>query len=182
MPLQLNTLKTTLLGVMALLLLIGCSAEKSKWMPAGVSGYNHTSAAINHFSIGPPLGPAGGPNIGPQQGGGKETCCGVLPRQWYPMRVLVEWEKDPNVGDSANWPERMFSDAWHKRMEQHRAKYTQHRAYVDVPPYEEPCTIKVHFLPCDQVRISTTCVAPASPNYPDKEYFNAKEPKECPKT
>ncbi len=166
--------------VLALLLLSGCSSGKSKWVPASVSGYNHTSAAINHFSVGPPLGPAGGPNIGPHQGGGKQSCCGVLPRQWYPMRVLVEWEKDPNVGDSANWPERMFSDAWHKRMEQHRAKYTQHRAYVDVPPYgEEFGPIQIHFLPCDQVRISTSLLTPYHPKYPDKEFFNFKEPATC---
>ena len=128
MPRPLNALHTLLLGGLAMLILAGCSSAKSDWVPAGVSGYNHTSAAINHFYLGPPLGPAGGPNIGPQQGGGKETCCGVLPRQWYPMRVLVEWEKDSDPYAYGKWPERPYSDAWNQRMKEHRAKYTRHSA------------------------------------------------------
>lgn len=167
------------LALLSALSLAGCSAGRAKLLPAGIVGYNHTSANINSFSV----DGAGGPNVGPYGGGASESCCGLLPRKWFPgMQALVEWEKDPNVGDSAKWPEREYSTAWNARMKEHRSKYTQHRAYADIPQYgEDVCAIQVHFLPCDQVRISTTCYTPRHPDYPDKEYFNLKEPKVCTK-
>ncbi|WP_265392655.1 DUF3304 domain-containing protein [Pseudomonas aeruginosa] len=41
-----------------------------------IGGYNHTSAAINRFSV----NGAGGLNLGPFQGGAGQVCCGVVPR------------------------------------------------------------------------------------------------------
>lgn len=164
----------------AVLTLSGCSSGKSnELLPAGVKGFNHTSAAINHFSV----DGAGGPNISPYGGGGSESCCGMLPRKWSPgMKALVVWEKDPDTYAYAKWPEPMYSEGWNKRMKAHRAMYTQHTAYADIPQYEKNvCAIQVHFLPCDQVRVSTTCYAPWHPNYPDKEYFSTEETTLCPK-
>ena len=160
-----------------LLLLGGCSAQETAMLPAPVEGYNHTSASIRFTVNG-----AGGPNIGPHQGGGKQVCCGVLPRHWRPgLRAIVEWEKDPDPYGYANWPEPMFSDAWQKRAKEHQSHYTRHSATVEIPPYDEHvCALQVHFLPCDQVRVSTTCFGPDHPDYPDKAYFNAKESSVCP--
>ena len=147
-------------------------------LPAPVEGYNHTSAAINHFTV----NGAGRPNTGPHQGGGKQVCCGALPRHWRPgLRAIVEWEKDPAPRDYANWSEPMFSDAWNQRAKEHQSRYTRHSATVGIPPYDEHvCALQVHFLPCDQVRVSTTCFGPAHPDYPDKAYFNVQEPSACP--
>ena len=161
-----------------LLTLTGCTPSKSYTLPAPIKGYNHTSAGINHFSV----NGAGGPNIGPHQGGGKQSCCGELPRQWRPgLKVLVKWEKDSDPYAYGKWPEPMFSEAWSKRMEEHRSRYTHHQATVDVPYYDQNvCSIKAHFLPCDQVQVNTTCLTPEHPDYPYKELFSIKEPKECP--
>ncbi|PMZ01956.1 hypothetical protein C1Y08_22900 [Pseudomonas sp. FW306-02-F02-AA] len=158
------------------LMLSACQAE-SKMLSAPVTGYNHTSAAINRFTV----NGAGGPNLGPHLGGGAEVCCGVLPRVWNPdLKAIVEWEKDPNAGASVNWPP-LGTDAYREEYRKHAAKYTRHRAVVGIPQYgEKVCALQVHFLPCDEVKVSTTCFTPSNPNYPDKAYFQVKEPAVCP--
>ncbi|WP_325058597.1 DUF3304 domain-containing protein [Pseudomonas saxonica] len=79
----------------ASLLLQGCVESQPTMLGASISGVNHTSAAINHFSV----NGGGGPNIGPYGGGpGSQMCCAMLPVQWREgLTVVVEWEKDPNV-------------------------------------------------------------------------------------
>ena len=170
-------IRSTSLAVGLLLAMAGCGPSKPKMLGTPISGYNHTSAVINYFSV----NGAGGPNLGPHQGGGGQSCCGMLPRQWYPgLKVVVEWEKDPNPKDADHWPKPIFSEGWAKRMAEHRTRYTRHRAVVDVPEYgERLCSIKAHFLPCDQVQVNTTCMTPQHPDYPYKELFDVKEPKEC---
>lgn len=162
--------------LMGLFTLSACQAE-SKMLSAPVTGYNHTSASINRFTI----NGAGGPNLGANQGGGAEVCCGVVPRVWTPeLKAIVEWQKDPNPYAYGDWKEKPFSDAWNLRMEEHKRRYTSHRAIVAIPQYgEKVCALQVHFLPCDQVKVSTTCFTPSNPNYPDKAYFHAKEPATC---
>ncbi|RFQ09360.1 DUF3304 domain-containing protein, partial [Pseudomonas sp. ATCC 13867] len=43
------------------------SATPPENLPTPIEGYNHTSAAINRFTV----NGGGGPNIGPHQGGGE---------------------------------------------------------------------------------------------------------------
>ena len=159
-------------------LLTGCGPAKPEMLAAPVMGYNHTSAAINRFSV----NGAGGAGIGPHQGGGKQSCCGVLPAQWYPgLTAVVEWEKDPDPYSSSRWPEPRYSEAWDARMKEEIKTWTHHRAEIEIPQYgPEFCSIKVHFLPCDQVQVNTTCLTPQHPDYPYKELFQLKEATECP--
>ncbi|HCF1493491.1 TPA: DUF3304 domain-containing protein, partial [Pseudomonas aeruginosa] len=71
--------------------LVACQAGPEV-LSAPVMGYNHTSAAINEFTV----NGAGGPNLGPHQGGGGQVCCGVIPKYWVPgLEAIVEWEIDP---------------------------------------------------------------------------------------
>lgn len=54
------------IGLLLLPLLVaGCSSQPPKLLHPQVTGYNHTSAAINSFTI----NGDGGPNLGPHQGG-----------------------------------------------------------------------------------------------------------------
>lgn len=163
-----------LLGGLAL---SGCRGGP-EMVSAPVTGYNHTSAAINRFAV----NGASGPNLGPYLGGGAEVCCGVLPRTWSPrVKVVVEWQTDPDPHASATWTERQYSDAWRKRMREKKQNYLNHKAVVEVPKYgKKVCALQVHFLSCDQVKVSTTCFIPEHPNYPDKAYFEVKEADECP--
>ncbi|HDT5979023.1 TPA: DUF3304 domain-containing protein, partial [Enterobacter roggenkampii] len=54
---------------------------------------------------------------------------------------------------------------------------------VPLPDYtgQETCGITVHFLPCDDVKVTTSCWSPANANYPIKLPLEMKEPKVCPK-
>jgi len=95
--------------------------------------------------------------------------------------VVVEWEKDPNPHDSANWPDPPFSDAWRKAARKHETLYTRHRAVVAVAPYDELGAIDVHFLPCNQVAVSAVAVLPGQPGYPFNFPQKMEEPATCPK-
>ncbi|TBU76581.1 hypothetical protein DNK06_17060 [Pseudomonas daroniae] len=163
--------------LLAASLLTGCMSRESEMLGAPVEGYNHTSAAINRFTV----NGAGGPNLGPYSGGGGQVCCGSVPRYWRPgLRAIVEWEKDPSPQGYASWPERLYSEAWNKRMDEHRRHYTHHRAVVEIHQYDRPGPLKVHFLPCDQIRVTAAGVTPNHPDYPYK-FPRKMEDKECPK-
>ena len=155
----------------------GCTPPKPVRLGTPIEGYSHTSAAINWFSV----NGGGGPNISPYSGGGKQNCCASLPVKWHPgLTVVVEWEKDPDPYAYGRWPERIFSDAWSKRMEEHKARYTHHRAVVPVAPYERVGAIDVHFLPCNQVAVSAVAMLPGQPGYPFNFPQKMQEPATCP--
>ncbi|PQQ29600.1 DUF3304 domain-containing protein [Photorhabdus hindustanensis] len=158
------------------LLLVACSQFPAQ---AGVIiAINHTKWAINRFTVDDQ---AGIDIIGPYQGGGG-GCCYRAPDKWRPgMTVKVDWET--GVGEMDGFPG--FGDdekylAWQKKMDTYKR---QHSKVVPVPDYtgQRTCGITVHFLPCDQVKVTTSCNTYGSPHYPIKEPLQMKEPKVCPK-
>ncbi|MEC4238663.1 DUF3304 domain-containing protein [Pseudomonas sp. DSV-1] len=156
----------------------GCADSLPDRLGAPIEGYSHTSAAINRFSV----NGNGGPNLAPYGYGGGQMCCATLPVKWHPgLTVVVEWEKDPNPYDSANWPKPRYSDAWLKAAREKEAQYTRHRAVVTVAPYERLGVVNVHFLPCNQVAVTAGLMMPRSPNYPYKFPQKMQEPATCPK-
>jgi hypothetical protein len=163
------------LGCWLFVLLAGCSAGESKFLAGNLNGVNHTSAGINYFTV----NGYGGPNISPYGYGGG-MCCAMLPRQWQPgLKLEVEWEVDPDPyarlkrKTSGYGPD---EDAYAK----HKANYRKYRAIVDLPPYEEElCALEIHFLPCNQIKISTSCWRYPSPNSPIKEPIKMKESAVC---
>ena len=138
---------------------------------------NHTHWAINSFSIN---GQSGLDIIGPYQGGGG-ACCFSVPGRWYPgMKFKVDWETgEASTKGFPGFSDRKKYDAWLKVME---AQNRRHTKMVSIPEYEikNTCGITVHFLPCDEIKITTTCILPGSPSYPIKEPLRMKEPKVCP--
>ncbi|HIE4532224.1 TPA: DUF3304 domain-containing protein, partial [Klebsiella pneumoniae] len=133
---------------------------------------------INHFSIN---GQSGIDIIGPFQGGGG-GCCFSVPARWTPgMTVRVDWET--GVGSSAGFPgyedEKKFLE-WARNI---KAQNRQHSKTVPLPDYngQDVCGITVHFLPCDDVKVTTSCYTYGSPSYPIKEPVRMKEPAVCPK-
>lgn len=144
-----------------------------------IEAINHTKWAINHFSVN---GQSGLDAIGPFQGGGG-GCCYSAPSSWKPgMTVRVDWET--GVGSSEGFPgfqNREKYLAWVKKLE---AQIKQHSRTVPLPPYtstDKTCGITVHFLPCDQVKVTTSCADYGSPAYPVKDPIEMKEPAVCPK-
>ncbi|MFJ4251602.1 DUF3304 domain-containing protein [Pseudomonas sp. NPDC089741] len=159
----------------SLVSLYGCHTVP-ELVSAPVTGYNHTSAQITRFSI----NGAGGPSIPPNSGGGAEVCCGVLPVQWNPkVRAIIEWEKDPNPDGPIERDQ--YGQIKKEALVRHKAVYSHHTETVEIPKYAEKlCALQIHFLPCDQVRVSTTCFVPGHSKYPDKDYFQVEEADKCP--
>ena len=161
----------------ASLWLQGCVESRPTMLGAPIEGINHTSAAINGFSV----NRNGGHNIGPFGGGGTQMCCAVLPLQWRKgLTVVVEWEKDPLPHDYGNWLEPLFSDAWSARMKVHQSKYTRHSAVVEVAPYQELGVITVHFLPCDQVKVAADTTYDGLAEHPYQYPRRMEVPSTCP--
>ncbi|QIX97567.1 DUF3304 domain-containing protein [Cedecea sp. FDAARGOS_727] len=168
--------------VLSIALLGGCSQPHAETQSGGGGGtleaINHTKWAINNFSVN---GQSGIDIIGPFDGGGGGCCYGV-PAVWKPgMTVRVDWETGradtdgfPGFGDDAKYL------AWEKKM---KADNRQHSKTVPVPDYtgQKTCGITVHFLPCDEVKVTTSCFTYGSPSYPIKLPLEMKEPKVCPR-
>ncbi|EPM89959.1 hypothetical protein A260_02986 [Pseudomonas syringae pv. actinidiae ICMP 19068] len=139
---------------------------------------NHTHWAINRFSVD---GHSGIDIIGPYQGGGG-GCCYVTPSRWsQDLTVRVDWETgvaysydNPGLADEAKY------DAWLDKID---AQKRRHSKVVYVPDYtgQKVCGLTVHFLPCDDVQVTTSCYAFGSPEYPIKTPLHLPEPQSCPK-
>ncbi|QTO52848.1 DUF3304 domain-containing protein [Duffyella gerundensis] len=162
------------------LLLTGCSQFAAEAQGGGggtIDAINHTHRAINHFSINRQ---SGLDIIGPYQGGGG-GCCFSMPAQWRPgMMVQVDWET--GQGSSAGSPgfaDREKYEAWRAKI---HAQKRQHSKAVPLADYngQDTCGITVHFLPCDEVKVTTSCYTYGSPAYPIKEPLRMTEPTVCP--
>lgn len=154
--------------------LVGCSVASNEMAAGNISDINHVEGtAINWFSV----------NGYRASGGGGFQCCIVLPIRWRPgLIVNVEWEVDPNANAKIKRKTKGygFDDAaW----AEHESKFKVNRTSVEIPewPGTKSCSLKVHFLPCQQVKVTTSCWAFTSPNYPIKEPDHMKEPAVCPK-
>jgi len=139
---------------------------------------NHTHWAINRFSVD---GRSGIDIIGPYQGGGG-GCCYVAPSRWQPgMTVRVDWETGVAYADDspgyADWPKYL---AWVEKID---AQTRRHSKLVPIPDYtgQKVCGLTVHFLPCDELQVTTSCYAYGSPEYPIKTPLHLPEPQSCPK-
>ena len=142
-----------------------------------IEAINHTHWAINQFSVD---GRSGLDIIGPYQGGGG-GCCYIAPQRWKPgMTVRVDWERGVAYPDGfPGYADRPKYLAWR---DLNRAQKRQHTKLVPVPDYtgQKVCGITVHFLPCDELQVSTSCYAYGSPEYPIKTPLHLPEPQSCP--
>ncbi|WP_043201576.1 DUF3304 domain-containing protein [Pseudomonas putida] len=141
-----------------------------------IYGINHTHWAINRFSVD---GRSAVDSIGPYQGGGGGCCYGA-PERWYPgLTVRVDWETGagsardfPGFGD---WPRYVV---WREKI---LAQKRSHSKVVAVPDYtdQKVCGITVHFLPCDELQVTTSCYGYGTPEYPIKTPLELPEPQSC---
>ena len=96
------------------------------------------------------------------------------------MTVQVDWET--GQGSSADFPgfaDREKYEAWRAKI---HAQKRQHSKAVPLADYngQDTCGITVHFLPCDEVKVTTSCYTYGSPAYPIKEPLRMTEPTVCP--
>ncbi|WP_167469054.1 DUF3304 domain-containing protein [Pseudomonas reidholzensis] len=143
-----------------------------------IEAVNHTHWAINRFSVD---GRSGIDIIGPYQGGGG-GCCYIAPAHWQPgMSVKVDWVRGAAYPDGfPGFADEQKYVAWRDAA---RADNQQHGKVVLIPDYtgQKVCGITVHFLPCDDIQVTTSCYAYGSPEYPIKTPLHLPEPQSCPK-
>lgn len=170
---QLMFCKLMVRGSYALLglMLYGCSSAGNEMAGGNLAAVNHTLNAINWFSV----------NGYRAHGGGGSSCCIIMPTKWRPgLMAHVEWEVDPNR--HAKLPS-VTSIEFREAYAKHSANYRRHSAMVEIPewPGTQSCDLKVHFLTCNQVKVTTACAVYGQPNYPIKESLEMKEPAVCTK-
>ena len=160
-------------AIALMLVLAVCSAEELAYQAGDVRGYNHTSSSINYFSVN---GYGGAPTRPYGESGA--VCCAVLPAKWRPgVMMEVTWEADPNP--FVDTPQ-LGTKEFRAFMVEHKKSYRRLSAMVELPPYEDQvCAMEVHFLPCDEIKLSTSCWGYPSPNNPIKEPWEMKEPATC---
>lgn len=164
--------------VFAVLVAAGMGLLNQMVMANTLEGINHTNLDITRFSVN---GHSGVDVIGPHQVGGV-ACCYVVPVRWEPgMTVRIDWETGlsgskgfPGYADDAKY------EAWAENFE---AQKRRHSKLVMVPDYtgQEICGITVHFLPCDDIKVTTSCYGYGNREYPIKTPLNLPEPKSCQK-
>ncbi|MDT4823907.1 hypothetical protein FQZ97_571470 [compost metagenome] len=167
-----SRLRRATVGLLAGLLLAPAAQATSI-----IYGINHTHWAINRFSVD---GRSALDIIGPYQGGGGAWGYSP-PAKWTPgLTVRIDWETGaggtkgfPGFADDAKY------EAWKAKMD---AQKRQHSKVVPVPDYtgQKVCGISVHFLPCDEIQVTTSCYPYGSPQYPIKTPLQLPEPKSCP--
>jgi hypothetical protein len=153
--------------------LVGCSPAKGKDEPlaGSIKSVNHTTQGINWFEV----------NGYRASGGGGSECCIVMPATWRPgLKANIEWEVDPDP--YAKLPS-VTSIEFREAYAKHEKNYRHYSESVDIPEWNgtERCGLTVHFLVCNQIKVTTSCWGYGSPNNPIKEPRNMKEPAVCPK-
>ena len=174
---SLNTQRSSLRAPLAFLLAAASSLLAQGSWASTIEAINHTHLAINQFAVD---GRSGLDIIGPYQGGGG-GCCYIAPDRWVPgMTVRVDWQTGAGGTDDypglEDWPKAV---AWREKI---KAQRRSHSKLVAVPDYtgQKVCGITVHFLPCDELQVTTSCYAYGSPEYPIKTPLQLPEPQSCP--
>ncbi len=157
----------------AVLLVAGVGLLNQPAIANTLEGINHTQWAINYFTVD---GQPGIDIIGPHQMGGT-ACCYVVPTPG--MTVRIDWETGlagskgfPGFADEAKY------EAWAEKFEVQKRR---HSKLVRVPDYthQEACGLKVHFLPCDDIQVTTSCYAFGTREYPIKIALQSPAQQSC---
>jgi len=152
--------------------LLGCTSDENKMVGGNLAAINHVEGtAINWFSV----------NGYRAHGGGGSSCCIIMPVKWRPgLEVDIEWEVDPD--SSAEMPS-LASREFKEVYDRYAMNYRIYKAVVEIPewPEKKSCSLNVHFLTCNRVRVTTSCSIYGQPNYPIQEPLDMKEPTVCSK-
>lgn len=96
------------------------------------------------------------------------------------MTVQVDWTTGVAYPDGfpgyADWPKYR---AWVADVE---SLTRHHSRIVAVPRFTESevCGVTIHFLPCDEIQLTTSCHRYGHPEYPIKTPLKLPEPTSCP--
>ena len=148
--------------IFALVLLMGISACKPaepESYTVGITGYNFTAEGVQDFYVDDQWGS----NIPPYGGGGKTSCCVVLPKIWRPgLVVKIDWK----MGD--------WTVPWSKleplTIEERSACCWVTRTLSKIVPVEpygpDGGRFQVFFLPNDEVKVWVSTYDLGHENHP----------------
>lgn len=123
------------------------SSREDELSATGIVGVQHlgNDYNISEFYV----NKYGGTNVGREGGGGKSTCCIMIPSQWRPgLTVEVRWEV-------ADWSKENRKEIEAGNFDSVTTKST-YIAKVPVEKYEQAGDLYVHFFPNGRVRVVTT--------------------------
>ena len=155
-------------------LLSGCSvAQQSAYNAGNIEGFNHTEYEISDFNINGTMGSTSG-----------TVCCAMIPKKWTPeLRAHISWNSlspkaAKNLGVIPNFNDEDNYDKWRIKL---KNSLEHHEAIVPIAQYDKSCGLQVHFLPCNEVKVVSSCYWYGMPEYPIQAPRNMKEPTVCPK-
>lgn len=100
-------IRPPLLALLALLLLLPACKARSRGIPVGILGYNHTDTYISQFLIN---GGSGGSAWSHSASG--KVCCAVLPDRWSPdLKVEISWTTDLKTYQKVTVPIPKYDEA-----------------------------------------------------------------------
>ncbi|MDQ8034736.1 MAG: DUF3304 domain-containing protein [Bordetella sp.] len=129
-------------------------------------GYNFTRRGIAEFHV----NGAGVSNLPEYGGGGKDTCCAMLPNRWTPeLRARVDWTV---TGWTIPYEQRMNMSL----SELVRCCVREQSFSVEVPVqrYERPATLQVFFLEDDKVQVWVSDYDLGHPSHPSGRHYPRK--------
>lgn len=146
------------LGLLALLpvaLLSGCLEDEK----TGVSydGANHTDRPAMFVTIN---GEGGIMNIEPGAEGG-DICCVIVPVKWKPgLKVTVGWQ------DEGSWLKDEQGNEVIRNGKTVLIPAPRKSKTVDLPEYDTPETLWIHFFPNEEVKVVMSKYGPGSVKHP----------------
>ncbi len=129
-------------------LLTAC--DNNEMLAGDVTGYNHmpdSGWSIAGFTV----NGAGGPNIQPESGGGKFSCCMSFPKHWPPgMKARVRWFYNHKASDPEATPP------------------PPQEAEVEIPEYTPKTAgaVNVHFYSDHRIKVVISRYSIEHPRYP----------------
>lgn len=152
-------------------LLSGCSvAQQSAYNAGNIEGFNHTEYSISDFNINGAMGSTSG-----------TVCCAMIPKKWTPeLRAKISWSTINTKGLPTS-PGFKDVEKYKKYREEVNKRREYHETIVPIAQYDKSCGLQVHFLPCNEVKVVSSCYWYGMPEYPIQAPRNMKEPTVCPK-
>ena len=132
---------SSLLALLLTTALSGCEEDK---VAVGISAYNHTKdRSVYIFTVNGAMGP----NVGPESGGGKQSCCVSLPAKWRPgLKAKIEWRYQGGTAIPPPPPPQ--------------------EAEVELPEYKKPEKLQVHFYDNHKIKLVISSCSIGHPFYP----------------
>ncbi len=131
------------LSLLVMVFTLASCSERT--MGVGITGYNHSKVhPIFNFTVNGAMGS----NLSQESGGGKESCCVMVPEKWRPgLKAKVAWVYDSDQGDPNPPPPPQEKE-------------------VEIPEYKNGGRLEVHFYANHEVKVIVSPCGIEHPFYP----------------